>query len=115
MPSEFGLHHRRKGVRAEREVFDRFQAAGATDLRSLEGQGDTLVEFGGRRYHVETKRREQIRLMEWVRQSEQEAGLQTIPLTVFRQNGQPWRVCILLDDFLEVAGAPKLRPVPPTS
>jgi len=94
-------HSRRKGVRGEREVAVAFEQAGATRLHNLEGQGDHLVELCDFLYHVEAKRRERLDLMAWVRQAEAEAEEPYIPLVVFRQSGQPWRVVLRLDHFLD--------------
>lgn len=96
-------HSRRKGVRGEREVAVAFEQAGATRLHNLEGQGDHLVELADVLYHVEAKRRERLDLMAWVKQAEAEADPRMVPLVVFRQSREPWRVVLRLDHFLEVA------------
>jgi hypothetical protein len=97
-------HSRRKGVRGEREVAIAFEQAGATRLHNLEGQGDHLVELDDYLFHVEVKRRERLAIMDWVRQAEAEADPRMIPLVVFRQSGQPWRVVLQLDQFIGVVG-----------
>lgn len=96
-------HSRRKGVRGERAIAVAFQEAGATRLHNLEGQGDLLVELSDVLYHVEAKRRERLELMTWIRQAELEADSRMVPLVVFRQSRQPWRVVLRLEHFLEVA------------
>jgi hypothetical protein len=49
--------------------------------------------------HVEVKRREQIRIEQWMREVEAKAHPLEIPVCAFRSNGEPWRVCLPLDDF----------------
>jgi hypothetical protein len=97
-----GAHKRRKGVTGEREVTKMFEDAGAVRLYSLEKGGDTLVELNHFLFHVETKRQERLDLMRWVRQAESEAGASFVPVVCFRQSKEPWRVTLLLKDFLDV-------------
>lgn len=102
MPSSDGAHHRRKGLRAEREIFERFQAAGGVVL-NLDGQGDHLVELHDVIYHVEGKRQERIEIEKWCRQAESEAARPYfVPVVVWRRSRQPWRITLGLDAFLEV-------------
>lgn len=95
-----GRGRRTKGVRGEREVAVLFEKAGATRLHNLEGQGDHIVELADLLFHIEAKRRERLAIMEWVRQAELEADEHMVPLVVFRQSGEPWRVVLRLEDFI---------------
>lgn len=55
-------------------------------------------------YHIEVKRCERLSLPAWIEQAERDAQRMQdgAPLVVFRQNRQPWRVCIRLDDFMKL-------------
>lgn len=87
---------RRKGVTFEREIARAFEAAGF-HVRGLEAGGDHLCISGRRNavcgngemipetLHIECKRQERLKLPEWIRQAETDAG--ALPwLLVFRQN-----------------------------
>lgn len=90
---------RDKGLRGELEVKHAFALA-AFAVRGLEGLGDWLAMKPGVTLHVETKRRETIRIEEWCRQAEAEAP-QGVPAVVcWRRSRQPWRATMLLDDLL---------------
>ena len=106
-PREAGAHHRRKGLVGEREVFDRFVAAGGRVLK-LENQGDNVVELADVIYHVETKRREQTRIEEWCHQAESEVAWKgvAVPVVVWRKSREPWRIAMPLTPFLEVVTNP---------
>lgn len=113
-----GSAARRKGLVGERDVADRFRAAGWT-VRGLEGSGDWLAlrpaEYGEHEdagtyeirpastLHVECKRQERLRLPEWLEQAANEAPPGVAPLVVFRQNRGEWYVCLRLADYLEAA------------
>jgi hypothetical protein len=98
---------RTKGLRGELEVRKEFERAGFS-VRGLEGQGDNLVVCADDLLlHLETKRREVVRILEWSRQAEREAPVQAMPLVCFRPSREPWRVSLLLTDFLAM-----LRRVP---
>jgi len=101
-----GAHKRRKGLRGEQEVRRAFLDAGY-EVRGLEGLGDQHVHghpFGD--LHVEAKRQETILIVKWMEQSIAEAESGSVPIVAFRRNGEPWFICLLLDDFLR-AGRPK--------
>lgn len=101
-----GAHHRRKGVRGEREVAVHFEQAGL-EIRNLEGSGDQLVIGAqGFTFHVEAKRQERLALPMWTRQAEAEAPQGTVPVVAYRQSRQPWRVCLRLDDFVALIVTP---------
>lgn len=94
---------RDKGLRGELELRHLFEAAGATSLHNLEGQGDQILELADVLYHVECKRRERLDIPAWCRQAEGEADARMVPLVVYRSSRQPWRVVLRLDHFLEIA------------
>lgn len=93
---------RDKGLRGEREVAERFRAAGM-EVRGLEGSGDHLVVRhleGGFDLHLEVKRQETLCMDKWSRQAEAEAPRGAIPLMIYRRNREPWRVSLLLEDLI---------------
>jgi hypothetical protein len=93
---------RRKGVKGEREVARLYESAGF-EVRGLEGAGDHLVVCGpGVRLHSEVKRHERVRLPEWLRQAEQEAPPDSIPVVAFRQSRGRWYVALDLATFVEL-------------
>lgn len=96
---------RRKGMDGEREVARIWQAAGFA-VRGLEAEGDHLVVCGnGLVFHSEVKRQERVRLPEWVRQANEEAPPNTIPVVAWRQNHGMWRADLGLDDLALLAAA----------
>ncbi|HZR91338.1 MAG TPA: hypothetical protein VFA44_02900 [Gaiellaceae bacterium] len=100
-----GAGSRRKGVRGEAEVAAALRAAKLT-VRSLEAAGDHLaLAAGGLVLHVEVKRAERARPVEWSRQAEAEAPPGTVPIVVWRPSREPWRATLLLDDLLALVRA----------
>jgi hypothetical protein len=115
-----GRAARRKGVAGEREVAQRFEAAGWT-VRGLEGSGDwlafqparsqeighgpaELLWFPERTLHVETKRQERLRLPEWIEQARTEAPPGVPWLLAHRQSHGEWIATMALDDLLKLLG-----------
>lgn len=100
---------RDKGIRGEAEARKVLEAAGFA-VRGLEGMGDHLAiktHHEGERidtivFHVEVKRQETLRVDFWHQQAIAEAPDGTIPLLVYRRNGNPWRAVVLLDDLLHL-------------
>jgi Holliday junction resolvase len=100
-----GAASRRKGLGGEREVADVFEAAGH-QVRGFESGGDWLCVDPRRAsaplLHLEVKRAERLKLPEWVRQAEGEAAAGMVPVVVYRQNREPWRVVVRLDDLIRL-------------
>lgn len=100
-----GAGSRRKGLVGEREVAERFRAAGF-GVRGLESSGDWLcIDPGPRRLpplHLEVKRQEKLRVPEWLRQAAAEAPAGAVPIVAFRQNRGHWYVGLELDYLLEL-------------
>ena len=94
-----GKGRRDKGVAGEREVRSAFERAGF-EVRGLEDTGDHLVICAGLTLHVESKRQETIRIALWSQQAEIEAPQGTVPIVAYRRSREPWRVSLLLDDFV---------------
>ena len=126
MSAAAGRAARRKGVAGEREVAQRFEAAGWT-VRGLEGGGDHLAvkhsgdeaararaKLAGANYaasmmrtrtlHLEVKRQERLRLPEWIEQARTEAPPGVPWLLAHRQSHGEWIATMALDDLLGVVG-----------
>lgn len=96
-----GRMARNKGARGENEV-----AAILTDelgfvVKRKLGQardGADDIEVGP--FRIEVKRRETLAMMQWCKQIEACTPKEQIPVVIYRQNGQPWRVTLKLEDFV---------------
>ena len=101
-----GKASRVKGAAGEREVAAIFQAAGFDVNRvpnsgALRLKGDLYGE--AMPIHVEVKRRKSWGLSRaWIVQAETEAPADKVPVIAFRADGEPWRVCLGLVEFLEI-------------
>lgn len=100
-----GKAQRDKGKRGEREVASILREAGFGDARRTAqfcgNTGDASDVIGVPGYHIEVKRCESIRLMEWLEQAEHDAAAKkSVPALIFRRSKQPWRVVITLDAFI---------------
>lgn len=94
---------RRKGLDGERELADRFIAAG-WDVRGLESSGDWLAMRNGDTLHLEAKRQERLEVPKWIRQARDESPAGVPPLVCFRQNRGEWYVALTLADLLRLLG-----------
>lgn len=83
---------REKGMRAELEVSQLFQAAGFDCNRTPASGGLRITGdlYGNLPLHVEVKRQEVLRLPLWLRQAADEAPQGITPLVAFRQSRTPW-------------------------
>ena len=95
----------RKGRAGEWELSKLLNAAGF-DTRPAPpmnyGTEPDIVGLPG--VHIECKRAERLRLSEWMEQAKRDAARfgDGMPVVIFRQNGQPWRVLLNLDSFLRL-------------
>lgn len=98
---------RDKGAAAEREVVQILRAHGwhharrSSDGRAQAERGDVVRGPAG--WHLEVKRRERIRIVEWSHQAEGEAHPTDRPAVIWRPGREPWRVSMLLDDWMPLA------------
>lgn len=96
-----GRAARNKGAAAERELAAILsEELGFVVKRKLgqarEGGDDITVG----KFRIEAKRRETLALPAWCRQIEECCGPDDVPIVAYRQNGQPWRIVMKLQDFL---------------
>jgi Holliday junction resolvase len=97
-----GRASRNKGAAAERELAtmlsDELGFAVKRKLGQARDGGDD-IQIG--KYRIEVKRREALRLDEWCKQVEAASGPEDVPVVAYRRNGQPWRVVVPIDWFIE--------------
>ena len=97
-----GKSSRNKGAAGEREFASLLTDALGFVVKRKLGQardGGDDVQVG--KYRIEVKRREALRLDEWCKQIEQATGPGQVPVVAYRRNGQPWRVVVPLEWFIE--------------
>jgi Holliday junction resolvase len=109
-----GRASRNKGAAAEREFCAVLsEHLGAVVKRKLGQARDSGDDVQVQRFRFEVKRRETLSLPAWCRQVELacKGDPEAIPVVAYRQNGQPWRVVLRLEDFLPLmAGELKSEP-----
>jgi len=96
-----GRMARNKGARGENELAAILSDELGTVVKRKLGQarnGEDDIEIG--KFRIEVKRRETLAVMAWVRQIEACTPKTQVPLVVFRQNNQEWRVIIRLKDLI---------------
>lgn len=96
-----GRMSRNKGAAAERELAEILSnELGFVVKRKLGQARDGGDDIQVQKYRIEAKRRETLALPAWTRQIEAACQAGEVPIVAYRQNGQPWRVVLRLDDFL---------------
>jgi hypothetical protein len=91
---------RAKGTAFEREVAAAFEEAGFA-VRGLESGGDHLViARDGSVLHLETKRREHLKLDTWLKQQESDCPAALRRALVFRLSRRPAYVVVPLEQFV---------------
>lgn len=100
---------REKGAAAEREVAGIFRDAGIPARRTAQmqagthtRQGDADVTIAIPGGYLEVRRRERISIEAWCLDAESCASTTDMPVVVWRRNRQPWRVSMLLDDYIDL-------------
>ena len=96
-----GKSQRTKGAAGERELAKIFaDTLGVTVKRNLgqSREGGDDITIG--RLRIEVKRCQTLAIPAWCRQIDAACGPGDVPIIAFRQDGQPWRVVMLLDDWL---------------
>jgi Holliday junction resolvase len=96
-----GKSQRTKGAAGERELAKILaDTLGVTVKRNLSQSRDAGDDITIGRLRIEVKRCQTLAIPAWTRQIEAACGLGDVPIIAFRQDGQPWRVVMLLDDWL---------------
>lgn len=103
-----GRSSQRKGRAAEMELAAILRQYGYDAEAGAPMNYGTVADVVGLPgFHLEVKRCERLQLPAWIEQAERDAERfhDGIPLVCFRQNREPWRVCLRLEDFLKVIHA----------
>ena len=101
-----GAKSRRKGVRGELEAAAELRRLFRTEARrGRQFQGgddspDVVADISG--VHFEVKRREDLRVWEFLAQAIEDAGEQ-VPVVLHRANRRPWVAIVRLDDLPRLA------------
>lgn len=96
-----GRMSRNKGAAAERELATILSDELGFVVRRKLGQArDSGDDIQVQKYRIEAKRRETLALPAWCRQIEEHCAPGEVPVVAYRQNGQPWRIVMKLEDFL---------------
>ena len=103
------MNGKRKGNEGEKELLSilrKYGEAVRNDQTFIGGKDNPDISFTreGRRYHVECKRTEHLKLHEAINQAERDAGGKAIPIVVHRRNREPWYITMQLKDFLNGGG-----------
>ena len=96
-----GRMSRNKGAAAERELAQILSdELGFVVKRKLGQARDSGDDIQVGKFRIEAKRRETLALPAWCRQIEAHCESHEVPVVAYRQNGQPWRIVMKLEDFL---------------
>lgn len=99
-----GKTSREKGKRGEREVAEILRSHGFPGRRTAQycGKEGTSDVVGIDGYHIEVKRCEKVRIMDWLEQAEGDAQNGDVPVVMFRRNRGKWYAVLALEHFLNV-------------
>lgn len=96
-----GKGKRNKGAAGERELAALLSDhLGFVVKRNLGQARDGADDLTVQHFRLEVKRQETLRIDEWSKQVESCAQAGEVPVLAYRRNGQPWRVCLRLEDFI---------------
>lgn len=98
------MNSRQKGKRGELELAHELEKYGYEARRGqqysgLEGDADVVGVPG---IHVECKRVEKLNIDAALDQSIRDARSGEVPVVMHRMNRKPWKVTLLLDDFMKI-------------
>lgn len=92
---------RDKGARGENELAGILsESLGVAIKRNLGQARDAGNDINVGRLRIEVKRCNKLAVPAWCRQAEEACGPNDVPVVAYRADGQPWRVVMLLDDWL---------------
>lgn len=98
------MNSRNKGAAGERELANKLKEYGYNTRRGQQycgANGDAdVVGIDG--LHIECKRVEKLNLDEAMDQSIRDAKQDEVPTVFHRKNRRPWKVTLLLDDFIKI-------------
>lgn len=99
------VNSRSKGKRGELEIVHLLNDRGYNAHRGNASFGDPDV-VGLPGIHIEVKRREKEQIDAWmaqaIRDAEEKYEHDVIPAVFHRKSGMPWKVTLLLDDFMRI-------------
>ena len=99
------INSKRKGAVGEREVAKILRDHGFDARRTAQfcgNTGDAADVIGLDGFHIEVKRAETTKIWDWIAQAERDHKAGTVPLVVFRKNGEKWKVCMDFEEFLNI-------------
>jgi Holliday junction resolvase len=96
-----GRGKRNKGAAGERELAGILKDNLGFEVKRNLGQArDGADDITIQKFRIEVKRQERLQVDKWSEQVELCSKSGEIPVLAYRRNGQPWRVCLRLDDFI---------------
>lgn len=96
-----GRGKRNKGAAGERELAALLSdQLGFVVKRNLGQARDGADDITVQHFRLEVKRQERLQVDKWSEQVESCTQPGEIPVLAYRRNGQPWRVCLRLEDFI---------------
>jgi Holliday junction resolvase len=96
-----GRGKRNKGAAGERELAGILKDHLGFEVKRNLGQArDGADDITIQKFRIEVKRQERLQVDKWSEQVESCSKSGEIPVLAYRRNGQPWRVCLKLDDFI---------------
>lgn len=93
---------RDKGKAGEREITRELVRRGIEHVREQDGRtqgADFLIQ---RTFALDAKRQETLLLPRWHREVEGRTPSHLVPVVAWRRSREPWRVSLLLSDFLDL-------------
>ena len=99
------MNSKQKGKRGELEVAKILREHGFDARRTAQfcgNTGDAADVVGIEGFHIEVKRAETTKIWDWIQQAERDHKADTVPLVVFRKNGETWKVVLDFDEFLKI-------------
>jgi Holliday junction resolvase len=96
-----GRGKRNKGAAGERELAALLtEHLGFAVKRNLGQARDGADDITVQKFRIEVKRQERLQVDKWSEQVEACSQPGEIPVLAYRRNGQPWRICMRLEDFI---------------
>ena len=98
------MNSKQKGARGERELAGILKQHGYDTRRGQQysgASGDPDV-IGVPGLHIECKRVEKLNIDDAMEQSIRDARLGEVPVVMHRKNNKPWKVTMLLGDFIQI-------------